>query len=115
MYEIFEALMMQKGLKIADVSRKTGIPYSTFTDWKAGRYRPKLDKMQRIADFFGVSVGYLMSGESQTFMALSAEEQQLVWAFRKLNKDGKSMLLTQLRMIGREELYTKDTTAMAIS
>lgn len=115
MYEIFEALMKQNGLKIADVSRQTGIPYSTFTDWKAGRYKPKLDKMQRIADFFDVSIGYLMSGENQPFMALSAEEQQLVWAFRKLNKDGKSMLLAQLRMIGKEECFTKDTTVTAIS
>lgn len=115
MWEIFEALMKQKGLKIADVARQTNIPYSTFTDWKARRYKPKQEKMQKIADFFGVSVGYLMTGENQPFMALTAEEQQLIWAFRKLNRAGKDMLLAQLRMISKEEIYTKDTAVTAIS
>ncbi len=38
MYEIFAKLLKDRGLKLIDVSRGTGIPYSTFTDWKAGRY-----------------------------------------------------------------------------
>ena len=115
MYERFEELLKKSGLKISDVARQTGISYSTFTDWKAGRYQPKVVKLQRIADFFGVSIEYLMTGETMPTMALTDEEQGLIWAFRKLNRTGKDMLLTQLRMIGREELYTKDTTAMAIS
>lgn len=63
MYAYFEGLMKAKGLKIADVSRKTGVPYSSFTDWKAGRYTPKADKLQKIADFFGVSIEYLTTGK----------------------------------------------------
>lgn len=115
MYERFEELLKKSGLKISDVARQTGIPYSTFTDWKAGRYQPKVVKLQRIADFFGVSIEYLMTGETQPTMALTDEEQGLIWAFRKLNRTGKDMLLAQLRMIGKEEIYTKDTVATAIS
>jgi transcriptional regulator with XRE-family HTH domain len=66
MYTIFEQLLIERGLKIADVQRGTGIPYSTFTDWKAGRYKPKHDKLQKIADFFGVSVEYLTTGQKDT-------------------------------------------------
>ena len=62
MWEVFEHLMKQRGLRIIDVQRGTGIPYSTFTDWKAGRYTPKADKMNKIAAFFGVSVEYLVTG-----------------------------------------------------
>ena len=32
---------------------------------KAGRYTPKQDKMQKIADYFGVSIEYLMTGEEK--------------------------------------------------
>lgn len=63
MWEYFEVLLKRNNLRISDVQKGTGIPYSTFTDWKAGRYTPKMDKMKKIADFFDVSVDYLMTGK----------------------------------------------------
>lgn len=62
MYEIFEELLREKGLKPIDVSRATGISSSTLTDWKMGRSVPKRDKMQKIASFLGVSEEYLNTG-----------------------------------------------------
>lgn len=52
MYEIFAELLDQSGKKTIDVARATGIPSSTFTDWKKGRSTPKQDKLKKIADFF---------------------------------------------------------------
>lgn len=66
MYDKVAELMKKNGLRISDVARATGVPYSTFTDWKAGRYVPKYDKLQKIADFFGVSVDYLLSENPDT-------------------------------------------------
>ena len=68
MFEIFEKIMKEKGLRYADVARGAGVHYSIITDWKAGRTTPKIDKLQRIADFFGVSVNYLMTGKQETVM-----------------------------------------------
>lgn len=42
----------------------TGIGKSTFSDWKSGRSTPKNDKLQKIADVLGVSLEYLLTGES---------------------------------------------------
>ena len=63
MYETFEKLLKDHGLRIADVAKATGISYSSFTARKAGRYTPKADKRQKIADFFNVPLEYLDSGE----------------------------------------------------
>lgn len=63
MYSVFKQLLEQHGLRASDVSRATGIPSSAFYDWKAGRSNPKSDKLQKIADFFGVPLEYLMTGE----------------------------------------------------
>ncbi|WP_373263212.1 helix-turn-helix domain-containing protein [Hungatella hathewayi] len=63
MYEIYCKLRDSRGVKDADVVRETGITKSTFSDWKNGRSKPKNDKLQKIADYFGVSVDYLMTGE----------------------------------------------------
>ena len=63
MYEIYCKLRDAQGLKDADVSKGADVSKSTFSDWKSGRSTPKKDKLIRIANFFGVSVDYLMTGE----------------------------------------------------
>lgn len=59
MYEIYCKLRDAKGCKDSDVAKNTGITKSTFSDWKSGRSNPKNDKLQKIADYFDVSINYL--------------------------------------------------------
>lgn len=66
MYEIFVKLLEKYGITAYKVSKATGIAGSTFSDWKSGRSTPKQDKLQKIADYFGVSVDYLMTGKEET-------------------------------------------------
>ena len=63
MYEIFAKLMKAKGCSAYQVSKATGIAQSTLSDWKSGKSIPKADKLQKIADYFGVSFEYLMTGK----------------------------------------------------
>ncbi len=65
MYQIFVELLQKNNKKAADVTRATGIPASTFSDWKKGKSCPKQDKLQKIADYFNVSLEYLMTGEEK--------------------------------------------------
>ena len=65
MYEIFVKLLEKYGVTAYKVSKATGIAGSTFTDWKTGRSTPKQDKLQKIADYFGVTVDYLMTGKEE--------------------------------------------------
>ena len=76
MYEIFEKLLKEKNVKVADVTRATGIASSTFTDWKKGRYTPKQDKLQKIADYFGVTIDYLMNGEEKEWTPTLTEKDE---------------------------------------
>lgn len=64
MYEIFEQLLKEKGLTAYKVSQQTGVSTATITSWKKGIYKPKPEKLQKIADFLGVQLEYLM-GASQ--------------------------------------------------
>jgi len=63
-YDVFKDLCKKKGVTPAEVSRATGVATSTLTEWKKGRYVPKADKLAKIADYFNVSVEYLMTGEA---------------------------------------------------
>lgn len=66
MYEIFAQLLRERNLKAADVCRGTGLPSSLFSEWKKGKSTPKIDKLQKIADFFQVSLEYLTTGETES-------------------------------------------------
>ncbi len=77
MYEIFQELLAKRGLKAFDVSKATGISSSTLTDWKKGRSIPKQDKMQKIANYLGVSVEYLMTGKEKDSYYLNEETAKL--------------------------------------
>lgn len=63
MYEVFAKLLEERGVTASEVSRQTGIPKRAFSEWKSGKYKdPKPDRLRQIADFFGVSVEYMMTG-----------------------------------------------------
>nr|DAN96903.1 MAG TPA: Repressor protein CI [Caudoviricetes sp.] len=66
MYEIYCKLRDERGVKDADVVKETGITKSTFSDWKNGRSKPKNDKLQKIADYFGVTLDYLTTGKESS-------------------------------------------------
>lgn len=63
MYEVFEQLLQKFGVTTYQVSKATGIGQSTFSSWKARRNLISGEKAKIIADYFGVSVDYLMTGK----------------------------------------------------
>lgn len=65
MYEIFDKLRKERGVSVYRISKETGVSQATFSAWKAGEYTPKTDKMQKIAQYFNVSVDYLLGKEQQ--------------------------------------------------
>lgn len=64
-YEKYCKLRDSKNLKDANVAQATGIGKSTFSDWKSGRSEPKNDKLQKIADFLGVSINYFTDDNTE--------------------------------------------------
>ena len=65
MYDIFEQLCKKNNVTPYRVCKETGLTTSTISNWKAGRYTPKQDKLQKIADFFDVSIEYLINGKEK--------------------------------------------------
>ena len=62
MYEIFEHLLQKYGVTPYKVSKATGVSQSSLSDWKLGKITPKTATLQKIADYFGVTVDYLITG-----------------------------------------------------
>jgi len=64
MYEIYERLREARGLSDYAVAAQTGIARSILSEWKAGRHKPGIKNLLILANFFGVTVDYLI-GNSQ--------------------------------------------------
>ena len=47
-----------------DVSRELNIPYSTLTDWYNGNIYPRIDKIQLLANYFGIQKADLVESNS---------------------------------------------------
>ena len=60
MYEKYVSLRDKQNVTDYRVSIDTGITKSTFTDWKTGRSKPKIDKIKILADYFGVTIEYFL-------------------------------------------------------
>ena len=87
MYDIYCRLRDDKKLKDSDVAKATGITKSTFSDWKTGRSKPKQDKLQKIADFFGVTFDYLMNGTyDNQINTIAAHHDEAEWTEEELEE-----------------------------
>ncbi|MBE6546370.1 MAG: helix-turn-helix domain-containing protein [Ruminococcaceae bacterium] len=59
-FQIFEQLLKERQTTVYRVAKSTGIPASTFTDWKNGRSVPKTEKLRKIAAYFDISLDDLL-------------------------------------------------------
>lgn len=60
MYSKYAELRDKAGVTDYEVSKKAGVATSSLTNWKYGRYKPKVDKLQKLANYFGVSIEYFL-------------------------------------------------------
>lgn len=60
MYEKYAALRDKLGQTDYQVALNTGIAAQTLSAWKQGVYKPKIDKIKTLADYFGVSIEELI-------------------------------------------------------
>ena len=72
-----------------------GVAQSTVGGWESGKREPKFDTTIRLADFFGVTLDYLLGHAERVAQSpakaskLSVTEQALLCSFRQLNSDGQ--------------------------
>ena len=93
MYEVFQMLLDKYGVTAYRVSKETGISTATLTDWKKGRSTPKQDKLQKIADYFGVSIEYLMTGKEN----VSAKELSLSTKYERYIKKKLDSIMDDIK------------------
>ena len=57
-------LMQERGVKASDVARQTGIKKAAISKWKTERTSPGVNALVLLADYFGVTVDYLVGRDT---------------------------------------------------
>ena len=55
-----EKLLERKKVNVKQVAEETGIGATTLFEWKSGKYFPTIKNLEKLANYFGVSVNYFL-------------------------------------------------------
>lgn len=115
-YNTLQQLCRQKGISVTEFAKQIGLSQSNVTTWKAGAV-PRSKTLKATADYFGVSVEYLMGDDAVNVRnvqdnhgiighahapvtingggtaSLSEQEEALLDLFRKMNVVSQAKLL----------------------
>lgn len=104
-------LRKEKRLNQKDLAVIINVSQSTICHWEKGDQEPSIDCLNKLADFFGVSVDYLL-GRSDDFGTvvihsdpsemLTSDEKRLISAYRKLVPNMKKFMLNNAEMLAAQ-------------
>ncbi len=103
MYEIFEQLLQKYGYTIYKVSKDTGISQTTLYSWKKNNSKLAADTAKILANYFGVTIDYLMGEETKEerkneYEAKDLTERKILMLCRKAQDattEEKDLILKQ--------------------
>lgn len=105
-YQIFDRLLKERDTTVYRVAKDTGIPASTFTDWKNGRSAPKTDKLLKIANYFDVGIDVLLGSDTSP---ARRERQRAARAIPIIGEiRAGSPIITNESVLGREYAHVDD-------
>lgn len=73
-----------------DVCKELGFKESTFSDWLNAKVYPRIDKIEIMANYFGIKKADLVEdSSSNTFIKLTDAESEHIKNYRELSADDK--------------------------
>lgn len=110
-----ELLINASGKDQREVAIALGFEPTTFNTWCKGKILPRLDKLQAIADYFGVTCEDLLSEDlphrSGTAVVLSPEELAVIRAYRTKGEETKTNVCAILGV--KRETFAGSSQRMA--
>lgn len=109
--ERIEKLIYEKNISRTELARQTGTSEGTIRNWSVRDSSPSVEAAYKVAQYFGVTVEWLVTGTDQKD-TLSAEEKELLELFRTLDERDKQTILTLSRSL-EAQYYAKDKSSAA--
>ena len=76
MYEVFEKLLQKHNVTPYRVAKEAGVTQTALSNWKQGKSVPNTKTLQKLADYFGVSIDYIMTGKDEWQPKLNDKDEK---------------------------------------
>lgn len=96
--------MKANGKSRRDISETLGISYYTVTDWVKGKKYPRMDKVEMLANFFGILKSDLIEDKPKEHKEMQKKNDILSDIILKLNEDAELLEMVEaLSNLGFEQ------------
>ena len=91
-----------------EVSEALGVSYYTFTDWVNGKKYPRMDKVEKLAKYFGVLKSDLIEDKKEEATTpeddgLTENQRLLMQVAKSLSEDQAALALRLLKSLVEED------------
>lgn len=80
-----------------EIAEEIGVGQSTFTDWVKGRIYPRMDKVEKLANYFGIKKSDLVEDVNFGKSEISDKEQLVLDLFHRVPDEKKDILIKMLQ------------------
>ena len=102
MAENIQRLMDSRGIDRSKICSDLGFKYTTFTDWVKGNTYPRIDKIEMMANYFGVNKSELVEKHVEGGYYTNAEAAEFAEYLR--TRPGARMLFSAAKDMSKEEM-----------
>lgn len=108
--------MREYGKSRRDVCDALGVSYYTLTDWVKGKKYPRMDKVERLANYFGILKSDLIEKRTDDHRKMQKKNDTLSDIVLKLNEDMELLEMVEtLSELGFEQREAVKTLLHAFS
>ena len=104
-------IMQKRNKTQSDLVKDLSFRQATVSDWLNGKKYPRMDKVEKLANYLGVSINeLLMQSVSEPpipEIQLTDQEKSMIKKYRQLNADGKLVIDNQIDFM----LYKQEQSA----
>lgn len=100
-YDIYAQICRENGISPTGAAKAMGIGSATVSHWKNRGLSPRAEQMQKIAEYFNVSVDYLLGKEKAATLTddgWSAQKKELIEAVSNMTDEQLEALLPLIKM-----------------
>ena len=89
--------LAETGTKQNTIAKIVGVSTGTISDWMMGRTYPRMDKIQALADYFGIKKSDLVEDVNVATEVVSEEDQKILDMFHKIPEEKREFVLSTIQ------------------
>ncbi len=92
-------LRIEHNLTQEELGEIAGVTNCAVSTWEVGTAEPRMGAVRKMADYFNVSIPYLLGLDKNNPVGLTESELQLLYMFRDLDEGGKENAIEYIQFL----------------